>query len=158
MDLLEDLIGVDHSRVFNFFIEGLSEVSNKKPCNQMFYVASILAHYAETSPFDPEHILFLDPGVVFNEIIFLKTDDPKILKIYGSHIILFAGFFRDQIKGRYNVSWYDELGQGLYYKAGLYGSLQERNFFKGLSETLPSWTSRCCKLSRYLREKRLLLR
>ena len=159
MTPLEDLLGVDHSRTFSFFLNGLKETVRKEPCNQMLYVASVLAHYAQTSHYEHEHVVFKDLGEMVEQAVFVELSDPEILQIYGSHIILFAGFFRDQVSRRYNVNWYDQLGQRFYYRVGRYSSsAKERDFFGDFAEVLPQWTHRCCRLSRHLREKRLLLR
>ncbi len=159
MTMLEDLFGVDHSRTFNFFLSGLQKIVRGEPCNQMLYVANVLAHHAQTPRYNSEQVVFKDLGEMLSQAVFVEISDPEILQIYGSHIILLAGFFRDQVRHRHNVEWYDQLGQRFYYQVGQRaGSDKERDFFGGFADALPRWTSRCCYLSRYLREERLLLK
>jgi hypothetical protein len=157
--MLGEMLSVNHSQTFSFFLDGLQETTKKEPCSQMLYVASVLAHYAQTPQGSHEYIAFRDLGDMVGQAVFVEVSDPEILQIYGSHIILFAGFFRDQVGRRHNVGWYDQLGQRFYYRVGRYSSsAKERDFFGDFAEVLPQWTHRCCRLSRYLREKRLLIR
>ena len=80
--MLGEMLSVNHSQTFSFFLDGLQETTKKEPCSQRFY-----------------------------------------------------------------------------YRVGRYSSsAKERDFFGDFAEVLPQWTHRCCRLSRYLREKRLLIR
>lgn len=159
MDFLEDLLGVDHNGAFNFFLSGLKEVTCREPTGQMLYVASILGHYAQTSRYDAEHIAFSGLEEVFCQIVLQNNStDPEILEIGGSHVLLFAGFFRDQVQARHNVVWYDELGRGFYYRVSCcYSDVKKKYFFEEMSEALPIWTLRCRDLSRHLRDRRYMI-
>ena len=97
-DLLLELLAVDSDEAFNFFLSGLREVTGKRPDNEMVYVASVLAHYSQTSRCDNNFMPSLaDLSEVFDNFFLINTDDPYILEIGGSQIILLAGFFRDQM-------------------------------------------------------------
>ena len=77
----------------------------------------------------------------------------------GSQVLLFAGFFRDQMRARHNVNWYDQVGQSLYEKASHNSKdRKKRELFDRLSESLPAWTIVCRNVHRTLRENRLLLK
>jgi hypothetical protein len=98
---------------------------------------------------------------VFDNFVLHATrlTDPELLEFGGSQVLLFAGFFRDQMHRRHNVKWYDQVGRSLYEKASQHSNnLKKRELFDRLSESFPAWTIVCRNLSRTLRENRLLLR
>ena len=81
------------------------------------------------------------------------------LKIASTSILLFAGFFRDQMARRHNVRWYDQVGQSMYEKASQYSrDMKKREFFDRMSTSFPAWTMICNNMSRACRDNRLLLR
>jgi hypothetical protein len=85
--------------------------------------------------------------------------DAEILEIAGSQILLFAGFFRDQMSRRHNVKWYDQLGQSLYEKASHCSTnVKKRALFDRMSGSFPDWTIICRDMNRACRDNRLLLR
>ena len=159
-DLFRELVEVDHDKALRFFVVGLQEVTNRPLNREMVYVASVLGHYAQTSRYDMGSMPSLaNLGEVFDNFVIRSIADPEILEIGGSQIILFAGFFRDQMKGRHNVKWYDEVGQSFYSRASdLSRDQQRRKLFEDLAESLPYWTVRCQALSRKLSENRFLLK
>jgi len=155
-----ELFGVDSSAAFNFFLSGLKEVSGKRAGDEMYYVASVLAHYSMTSRYDASSMPTLaDLTEVFDQFVLIQTNDSKILEAGGSQVLLFAGFFRDQMKFRHNVNWYDQVGQSFYDRASLHSrEVRKRQLFEGLSESFPKWTLVCRDLSRVCRDNRFLLR
>lgn len=159
-DLFCELVGVDSNRAFNFFLSGLQEVTGRQPDKEMLYVANVLGHYTQTSCHDSN--LMSPPAnllEVFDRFVIQEVSDPEVLEIGGSQIILFAGFFRDQMRRRHNVGWYDEVGKSFYFRASnLSRNLHRRMLFEGLSESLPKWTIGCRDLSRTLRDNRFLLK
>lgn len=159
-EILAEILGVDSSRAFDFFLSGLREVTGREPNDEMFYVATVLAHYAETSRYDAVFMPVLaNLSEVFDNFVFAQADEPEILEIGGSQVLLFAGFFRDQMKRRHNVRWFDKIGQSLYFRAGQTTKDMKRGrFLSKLAETLPQWTRRCRDLSRMYRDDRYLLR
>ena len=162
--VFEELVAVDSKRAFNFFLASLREttVTERFKDDEMLYVASILAHYSQTSRFDTTSMpCMADLSEVFDNFVVQTTrlTDSEILEFGGSQVLLFAGFFRDQMSRRHNVKWYDQVGQSLYEKAGQHSkNLKKRALFDRLSESFPAWTGVCRNLSRTLRENRLLLR
>jgi hypothetical protein len=162
--IFEELVAVDSARAFNFFVASLRETAGTErfKADEMLYVASILAHYAQTSRFDTTSLPCLSNlSEVFDNFV-LQTSrlaDSEILEFGGSQVLLFAGFFRDQMSHRHNVKWYDQVGQSLYERAGQYSqNVKKRELFDGLSESFPAWAVTCRDLSRTLRENRLLLK
>ena len=152
-ELFRELISVNSTSAFNFFFTGLREVSRKEPGNEMLYVASVLAHYSQTSRYDPSSMPPLaNLSEVFDQFFFVDTSDSEILEIGGSQILLFAGFFRDQMRRR----------QSFYDRASVHTrEPKKRRLFERMSKTFPSWTLNCRDLSRRCREdgnNRYLLR
>jgi hypothetical protein len=164
MSLFEDLAGVDSQRAFGFFLENLRETPPAADLrdDQLFYVTSILAHYALTSRFDTTSMPSMaDLAEVFDNFLLhpIGANDAEMLEFGGSLVLLFAGFFRDQMDRRHNVRWYDQVGQSMYEKAGQYArDVKKRTLFDGLSESFPVWTIVCRNLHRTLRDNRLLIR
>lgn len=162
--IFEELVAVDSERAFKFFLENLRETTGTEHLrdDEAFYVASILAHYSQTSRSDTVSLPSMASlSDVFDSFL-LQTSrliDSEILEFGGSQVLLFAGFFRDQMHRRHNVKWYDQVGQSLYERASQYSTnVKKRDLFDRLSESFPAWTIVCRDLSRALRENRLLLR
>ncbi len=162
--LFQELIAVDSGTALNFFAENLRETAGIRRFreDEVFYVASILAHYAQTSRSDTTTMpLMANLSEVFDAFIMETTlaNDSEMLEIGGSQVLLFAGFFRDQMARRHNVKWYDQVGQSLYGRASQYTSdVAKRQLFDRLSDSFPAWTGVCSTLSRTFRENRFLLR
>jgi hypothetical protein len=162
--VFEELVAVDSERAFNFFLASLREsaVTERFKDDEMLYVASILAHYSQTSRFDTASMpCMANLSEVFDNFVLhtSRLADSEILEFGGSQVLLFAGFFRDQMRQRHNVKWYDRVGQSLYEKASQHSNnLKKRELFDRLSESFPAWTMVCRNLSRTLRENRLLLK
>jgi hypothetical protein len=162
--LFEELASVDSGAALKFFVENLRETAGNQSLreDETLYVASVLAHYAQTSRADTVSIPSMaNLSEVFDAFI-LQTPgltDSGILEIGGSQILMFAGFFRDQMARRHNVEWYDQLGQSMYERASRYTSdLKRRALLDHMSESFPFWTIRCRDVSRLCRENHLLLR
>jgi hypothetical protein len=162
--LFEELVAIDSASAFNFFLANLRDTAatERYRDDELFYVASILAHYSQTSRSDT---MSMPPMANLSEVFdcfILRTTsltDAEILAFGGSQILLFAGFFRDQMQRRHSVKWYDQIGQSLYERASRHSkNLRKRELFDRLSESFPVWTIVCRNLSRILRENRLLLR
>ena len=160
--VFEELVAIDAERAFKFFLTTLRETTTTATYrdDEMFYVASILAHYSQTSRFDTTSLpCMANLSEVFDNFILQSSTDSELLEFGGSQILLFAGFFRDQMYRRHNVKWYDQVGRSLYEKASQHSNnLKKRELFDRLSESFPSWTVICRNLSRTLRENRLLLK
>jgi hypothetical protein len=161
--LFEELIAVDSGSALRFFVNNLRETAGRELReDETYYVASVLAHYSQTSRADTASIPSMaNLSEIFDSFILQNSflSDAEILEIGGSQILLFAGFFRDQMSRRHNVRWYDQVGQSMYEKASHYSrDVRKRALFDHFAETFPAWTIICRDLSRALRDNRLLLR
>jgi hypothetical protein len=161
--LFEELIGVDSGGALAFFLTSLREVVGTEVReDEASYVASILAHYSQTSRLDTRSAPSMaNLAEVFDHFILqtMNLTDSELLETGGSQVLLFAGFFRDQMLRRHNVKWYDQVGQSLYGRASqLSKNRRKRVLFDRLSESFPVWTIACRDLSRSLRENRLVLK
>jgi len=165
MDVLRDLIAVNSAQTLTFFLWHLrNEVTEKRVQDrEIVYVASVLTHYAgkschNTKELSPAPATLFD---VFEHFILHSSElqGSEILEEGGAQIILLAGFFRDQMKGRHNVRWYDEIGQSLYDRAARYSvEKNRRELFERMARFLPFWTITCRNLNRRLQENQLLLK
>ena len=159
-----DLLGVDSLATLDFFHTSLQEASAEAPVNQAerLYVASVLASYAQTSRYDTMSLPpFANLSDVFDMFVMRKDamSDPELLEIAGAQSLLLAGFFRDQLRGRHNVEWYDQLGTSFYERATQHAEDRGRKeLFGRLAVTFPLWTGICNRVSRTLQERRFLLR
>jgi hypothetical protein len=162
--IFEELVAVDAQQALRFFRESLRETAGTERLrdDEALYVASILAHYAQTSRSDTVSLPSMASlSEVFDNFVMetSKLYDSEILEFGGSQVLLFAGFFRDQMSRRHNVKWYDQIGQSLYERASQYSTnMKKRALFDRMSESFPAWTIVCRDMSRSLRENRLLLR
>jgi hypothetical protein len=162
--LFEELIAVDSSAALSFFANNLRETVGTKRLreDEVLYVASVLAHYSQTSRSGTMSTPSMaNLSEVFDNFLLqtVSAPDSEMLEIGGAQVLLFAGFFRDQMSRKHNVRWYDQVGQSLYEKAGQHSkNLRKRELFDRLSQTFPVWTGLCSNLSRVFRENRLLLK
>ncbi len=165
--LFEELVAIDSSAALNFFVSNLRDSAEAERLRDLredetLYVASILAHYSQTSRADTASIPSMaNLSEVFDNFILHTSlmSDAEILEIGGSQILLFAGFFRDQMSHRHNVQWYDQVGQSMYEKASHYTrDLKKRELFDRISESFPAWTKICSNMSRTCRDNHFLLR
>ena len=82
-----------------------------------------------------------------------------VLEIAGAQSLFLNGFFRDQMRARHNVEWYDQLGTAFYERAMRYAEERERKaLFGRLASHFTVWTAICNRLHRTLREQHLILR
>jgi hypothetical protein len=164
-----ELFAVDSKQALTFFFERLKDGVNLGATQaEALYVAGILAHYAQTSRSDTtcmppasnlHEVLdnFVLPGLTADGYSGLQ--DPEILEAAGSQTLLLVGFFRDQMRRRYNLEWYDEIGSGFFARAS--DRLQhgkKANLLRQVAQHFPMWAVSCNNMSRTLREERYLLK
>ncbi len=165
-ELFQEMMGVDSKIALEFFYGELGEMYGLRSYDkdqELSYVASVLAHYAQTSRSDGTLSVPLADSLsdVFDLVIMqeFETKDPDILEISGSHVLLLAGFFRQQMSRRHNVKWYDQIGQSLYFDAARYcPDRRKRLLFEQISDSFPEWTGICSTLQKRFWENRFLLR
>jgi len=162
MGPLRELLAVDDRKTLEFFFLGLKDVSEVDVDHrELLYNASVLAHYSQVSTHSDTE--FPTPGAlgaVFDH--FVATPDlpvgAEMLETAGSHCLLMAGFFEDQMRQRHNVRWYARLGASFYFRAAAHESSPTRALFLDtMARHFESWRVRHARLSRELRDTPFLL-
>jgi len=159
---LEELIATDHRRVLEFFVSGLREVSEPNVDRQeLFYNASVLAHYAQVST--EAGIEWPAPtnlSEVFDHFVADTTlrRDSMMMEVAGTQCLLLAGIFEDQMCHRHNIRWYAELGAGFFSQAAFYErSSHKARVLEAIARRFEPWRRRHARLGRALRDQSYLL-
>jgi len=160
---LEKHLAFDSDRTFEFFADSLKEISGSGfDMKELLYNASVLAHYAQTSTVSvtdfpsPRSLVCVFDNFIYETEASLGSE---VLEIAGTHCLLMAGFFEDQMRNRHNVGWYSSLGSSFFYKASLCEEKKIRaEFLKTMSRSFEPWRQRHSRLSRELRVTPYLLR
>lgn len=162
MGPLPELLATTHRQTLEFFVLGLKEVSEGDvDQRELFYNASVLAHYAQVSTQastdlpTPTHL-----GAVFDHFVWSDAlrKDPAMMEAAGAQCLLLAGFFEDQMRRRHNIRWYAELGAGFFSRAAAGHSSDERaRLLATLARHFEPWRQRHARLSRELRDQAYLL-
>jgi hypothetical protein len=161
-DFLEDLLAVDHRGAFEFFVVGLRDVADADVDRQeLLYNASVLAHYsqvstaAETDFPAPANLSF-----VFDQFV-LGTElpgDGATMEVAGAQCLLLAGFFQDQMRGRFNLQWYATLGAGFFRRAAAQeASAKKAQLLEAVARRFEPWRQTHARLGRELRDRPYLL-
>jgi hypothetical protein len=162
MGPLAELLAVDQQRALEFFIVGLTDVSETGvDREELLYNASVLAHYAQVSTHaDSEMPAPTDLGAIFDQFV-LNTAvpyDSVILEAAGAQCLLLAGFFEDQMRVRHNIRWYAELGAGFFTRAASrQESAHKARLLTTVARHFEPWRQRHARLSRELRNQAYLL-
>jgi hypothetical protein len=162
MDSFGELLAVDERRALEFFVMGLQDVSETKLDRQeLLYNASVLAHYAHVSVgADLEMPAPEDLSVIFDQFVANPglPDDSHLMETAGAQCLLLTGFFQDQLRSRYNVRWYAEIGAGFFTRAATYeGSRSKARLLTMIARHFEAWRQRHARLSRELRDQPYLL-
>jgi hypothetical protein len=162
MNPLGELLATDHRRILEFFVSGLRDVSEPDVDRQeLFYNASVLAHYAQVST--EAGIEWPAPknlSEVFDHFVLNTTlrHDSVMLEVAGTQCLLLAGFFEDQMRGRHNIRWYSELGSGFFSQAAVHErSSRKARLLDAIARRFEPWRQRHALLSRTLRDQPYLL-
>lgn len=165
MNEFRELLAVTSLDCLRFFHGHLKEARPTKVVTkeETLYVASVLAHHASTSSENgtlPGSLYdIMDTIIVPGLEGGLPAPDPEILEEVGSQILLFTGFFRDQMRHRHNMRWYETWGQAFLLSAG--NRIQSRAraaILVRVAANFSLWTHTCCSVSRTLREQRYMLK
>lgn len=158
MESLGELLAVDDRRALEFFMTGLQDVSESKVDRQeLMYNASVLAHYAQVSVHAeselpaPENL-----SVIFDQFVVHMSlpEDSLLMEAAGAQCLLLTGFFEDQMRGRYNIRWYAELGAGFFTRAATHeGSRNKARLLTMIARHFEPWRQRQARLSRELRDQ-----
>lgn len=147
----------DELATLRFFYKGLRNTEAVcLPKVERAHVASILASYAHASSLDASFLPPLnDLSEFYKHFGFYDElrDDLSILVNASAQNLFLNGFFRDQMKRRYNVYQHDRIGQSLYDRASKLSEQPEvSKLFTQMAENFPLWALACCELQRKLRE------
>jgi hypothetical protein len=162
MGPLGELLATDHRRILEFFVLGLRDVSEPNVDRQeLFYNASVLAHYAQVSTqAGVEWPAPADLSEVFDHFVSDATllRDSLMMEVAGTQCLLLAGFFEDQMRHRHNIRWYAELGSGFFSRAAAHErSSHKARLLDAIARRFEPWRQRHALLSRALRDQPYLL-
>jgi hypothetical protein len=162
MGPFQELLATDHRQTLEFFIVGLRDVSEATVDQQeLFYNASVLAHYAQVSTQAggkwpaPANL-----SEVFDHFVSDTTlrRDALMMEVAGTQCLVLAGFFEDQMRQRHNIRWYAELGAGFFSQAAVHErSLHKAQILDAIARRFEPWRQRHARLSRALRDQPYLL-
>src|SRR5216683_2853158 len=123
MGLLGELLATDHRQALKFFVLRLQDVSGPTVDRQeLLYNASVLAHHAQISTqSDVELSAPANLGAVFDHFVFdtRLRHESLMMETAGAQCLVLAGFFEDQMRQRYNIRWYAELGASFFSRAAV---------------------------------------
>jgi hypothetical protein len=163
MSPLPELYAVDSRQALEFFVLGLKDVSDPAvDRDELLYNASVLAHYAQVSTQAPAEMPApATLGAVFDQFVLDTTliDDGQMMETAAAQCLLLAGFFEDQMRGRYNIRWYAHLGAAFFSRAALrVHSSKKARLLEMLAQNFEPWRRRHARLSRELRDQAYLFR
>ena len=162
MGPLQELLASDHRHVLEFFLTGLRDVSEPTVDRQeLFYNASVLAHYAQVST--QAHAEWPAPtnlSTLFDHFVSDTTlfRDSLMMEVAGAQCLFLAGFFEDQMRQRHNIRWYAELGTGFFSRAALHEqSPSKARLLDAIGRHFEPWRQRHARLGREFRDQPYLL-
>jgi hypothetical protein len=162
MGPLRELLAVNQRQALEFFFTGLRDLSEPGvDQEELLYNASVLAHFAQVST----HSTIDVPtprslSSVFDDFVFDSTllRDASMMETAGAQCLLLAGFFEDQMRGRYSIRWYAELGAGFFNRAATQQhSTRRARLLDMLARHFEPWRQCHARLSRELRDQPYLL-
>jgi len=162
MDELQALLATDHRQTLEFFFVHLQDVTDASvDRGELLYNASVLAHYAQVSVCAelempaPENLSLIFDQFVVNTGL---PDDSHLMETAGAQCLLLTGFFEDQMRARYNIRWYSELGTTFFRRAASReSSVRKAQLLETIARRFEPWRQSHARLSRELRQTRYLL-
>ena len=168
------LYGVTEEQALNFWVYNLQETMGVKRWSQIrdstgIYLASVLANFCLES-IDRKEILSSDynPGVRnFRQFADLtqiaemmlrqlaSANNPRWMESAGAHILLYAGFFNSQNRGRHNIDFFSRIGRDCYCMAAV--GNRERTM-KLMAEGFDEYLFSLADLHKCLNEKKYLIK
>ena len=162
MGPLRELLATDHRQALDFFVQRLADVSGPGVDQQeLFYNASVLAHYAQIST--QATVGLSTPAnlsAIFDHFVVDSTvvDDSVMMETAGAQCLVLTGFFEDQMRRRHNIRWYAELGSGFFSQAAVHErSSRKARILDAIARRFEPWRQRHARLSRALRDQPYLL-
>jgi hypothetical protein len=161
-DSLEELLGVNHRGALEFFFVGLRDAAEGTvDREELLYNASVLAHYAQVSTATdtdfpaPANLSFVFDHFVCGAAI---AADGAVMEVAGAQCLLLAGFFENQLRGRFNIHWYATLGAGFFRRAAAQEpQAKKAQLLDGLGRHFEPWRQTHARLGRELRDRPYLL-
>ncbi len=169
----EGLYGVTEERAINFWASNLHEVMGTEQWSRIrdstgVYLASVLGHFClqsvdrplalspDYTPADHEFRQFADLTQIAELMMQQLTSarNPLWMESAGAHILLYAGFFQSQNRGRHNIEFFSALGRDCYSMAAV--GKRER-VMKLMAEGFRDYLFQLAFLHRHLRERRFLI-
>lgn len=159
---LQELLATDHRLVLEFFFLSLRDVSGPTVDRQeLFYNASVLAHYAQVSTqADAEWPAPANLSTIFDHFVVDASllRGGLMMETAGAQCLLLTGFFEDQMRHRHNLRWYTELGVGFFNRAAAQEpSAPKARLLTAIATRFELWRQRQARLSRELRDQPYLL-
>lgn len=160
--MFKGLIAGDSNATINLFVKYLTQASRDSgvTADEILYTASVLAHFAMTSCSSdtgmPTPATLMD---IFDKFLLdtLASHDPELMEFAGSGSLLLVGFFRDQMRRRYNLHWYDAMGGTFYSRASQLAKNSDRKkIMRQMARNFPIWAHACCLVSQILRREQYL--
>lgn len=165
MESFGELLAVDERRTLEFFVTGLQDVSESKVDRQeLLYNASVLAHYAQVSTAtDTDFPAPANLAFVFDHFVIGATmagaGDSEVMEVAGAQCLLLAGFFEDQLRGRFNIEWYATLGAGFFRRAAAQQPVTRKALLlESVGRHFEPWRQTHARLGRELRDRPYLLK
>jgi hypothetical protein len=159
---LREMLATDHWQALEFFGQRLRDVSGPGVDPQeLLYNASVLAHYAQVST---QAVLEIsagaDLGAIFDHFVVDTTlwHDGQMMEAVGAQCLVLAGFFEDQMRWRYNIRWYSQLGATFFSQAAAHeASPHKARLLDMIATHFEAWRQRHARLARDLRDQAFLL-
>jgi hypothetical protein len=161
-DSLKELLAVNDRQALDFFVVGLRDAATGAvDGRELLYNASVLAHYAQVSTAAgadvpaPANLSFVFDNFVCDAAV---AGDPAMMEIAGAQCLLLAGFFGDQMRGRFNLRWYASLGAAFFHRAAEGERSQPKaELLDALARRFEPWRQTHERLGRDLRDRPYLL-
>jgi hypothetical protein len=159
---LREMLATDHRQALEFFTQRLQDVSGPGVDPQeLLYNASVLAHDAQVST---QAVLEIsadaDLGKIFDRFVVDSRlwHDGLMMEAAGARCLVLAGFFEDQMRRRYNIRWYSQLGATFLRQAAAHeASPHKARLLEVVATRFETWRRRHARLARDLRDQALLL-
>jgi hypothetical protein len=169
-----DLYGVTEERALNFWASHLCEAMGSTRWSQICgstgaYLASVLSHFClqsvdrmeilspDYNPGDQEFRQFADLTEIAELMMRQLTSarNPLWMESAGAHILLYAGFFQNQNKGRHNIEFFSTIGRECYLMAAVG---KRAKMMKLMATEFNQYLYHLADVHRNLRESRYLIR
>jgi len=173
-DDFEELYGVTEERVLNFWASHLHDAIGTERWSRIrdstgVYLASVLGHFClqpvdrmeilspDYNPGDTEFRQFADLTQIAEMMMQQLTSakNPLWMESAGAHILLYAGFFQSQNKGRHNIEFYSAMGRECYLMAAVG---KRARIMKLMATGFHQYLCHLAILQQHLRESRYLIK